>query len=103
VTHLRKMMLEELQRRHYSEATTQRYIPPHSYQIETAYSINNRGQYSAPQSVSEACTLCCYPRPTRKPSNYVDIVANHSASSAGCAVGLSNRFSSCRKVPLVIH
>src|SRR6202008_4823619 len=26
VTHLRKMMLEELQRRHYSEATTQRYI-----------------------------------------------------------------------------
>jgi hypothetical protein len=56
VTHLRKMMLEELQRRHYSEATTQRYIPPHSYQIETAYRINNRGQYSAPQSVSEACT-----------------------------------------------
>ena len=26
MTHLRKMMLEELQRRHYSEATTQRYI-----------------------------------------------------------------------------
>jgi len=26
VTHLRRMMLEELQRRHYSEATTQRYI-----------------------------------------------------------------------------
>jgi hypothetical protein len=26
VTHLRKIMLEELQRRHYSEATTQRYI-----------------------------------------------------------------------------
>jgi integrase/recombinase XerD len=26
VTHLRKMMLEELQRRHYSETTTQRYI-----------------------------------------------------------------------------
>jgi hypothetical protein len=26
VTHLRKMMLEELQRRHYSEATTRRYI-----------------------------------------------------------------------------
>jgi site-specific recombinase XerC len=26
VTHLRKMMLEEVQRRHYSEATTQRYI-----------------------------------------------------------------------------
>jgi integrase/recombinase XerD len=26
VTHLRKMMLEELQRRHYCEATTQRYI-----------------------------------------------------------------------------
>jgi integrase/recombinase XerD len=26
VTHVRKMMLEELQRRHYSEATTQRYI-----------------------------------------------------------------------------
>jgi integrase/recombinase XerD len=26
VTHLRKLMLEELQRRHYSEATTQRYI-----------------------------------------------------------------------------
>jgi hypothetical protein len=66
VTHLRRMMLEELQRRHYSEATTQRYTPPHSYQIETTYRINNRGQYSAPQSISEACTLCCYPRPTRK-------------------------------------
>jgi hypothetical protein len=26
VTHLRKMMLEELQRRNYSQATTQRYI-----------------------------------------------------------------------------
>ena len=26
MTHLRKMMLEELQRRHYSEATTRRYI-----------------------------------------------------------------------------
>ena len=26
MTHLRKIMLEELQRRHYSEATTQRYI-----------------------------------------------------------------------------
>src|SRR5579859_516958 len=26
VTHLRKMMLEELQRRHYSEATTRRYV-----------------------------------------------------------------------------
>ncbi len=26
MTHLRKMMLEELQRRHYSEATMQRYI-----------------------------------------------------------------------------
>jgi integrase/recombinase XerD len=26
VTHLRRIMLEELQRRHYSEATTQRYI-----------------------------------------------------------------------------
>ena len=26
MTHLRKMMLEELQRRHYSETTTQRYI-----------------------------------------------------------------------------
>jgi hypothetical protein len=26
VTHLRKILLEELQRRHYSEATTQRYI-----------------------------------------------------------------------------
>jgi hypothetical protein len=26
VTHLRKIMLEELQRRHYSEATTQGYI-----------------------------------------------------------------------------
>ena len=26
MTHLRKMMLEELQRRHYSEATTQRFI-----------------------------------------------------------------------------
>jgi integrase/recombinase XerD len=26
VTYLRKMMLEELQRRHYSEATTRRYI-----------------------------------------------------------------------------
>jgi len=26
VTHLRKMMLEELQRRHYSESTTPRYI-----------------------------------------------------------------------------
>src|ERR1700747_3928236 len=26
MTHLRTMMLEELQRRHYSEATTQRYI-----------------------------------------------------------------------------
>jgi len=26
VTHLRKMMLEELQRRHYSEATTRYYI-----------------------------------------------------------------------------
>jgi hypothetical protein len=42
VTHLRKIMLEELQRRHSSEAATQRYIPPHSYQIETAYRINNR-------------------------------------------------------------
>jgi integrase/recombinase XerD len=26
VTHLRRIMLEELQRRHYSQATTQRYI-----------------------------------------------------------------------------
>ena len=26
MTHLRKIMLEELKRRHYSEATTQRYI-----------------------------------------------------------------------------
>ena len=26
MTHLRKMMLEELQRRHYSEATTRRYV-----------------------------------------------------------------------------
>jgi len=26
MTHLRKIMLEELQRRHYSEATTQRYV-----------------------------------------------------------------------------
>ena len=26
MTHLRKIMLEELQRRHYSEATTRRYI-----------------------------------------------------------------------------
>ena len=26
MTHLRKMMLEELQRRHYSEETTHRYI-----------------------------------------------------------------------------
>jgi hypothetical protein len=43
VTHLRKMMLEKLQRRLYSEATTECYTPPHSYQIETAYRINNRG------------------------------------------------------------
>jgi hypothetical protein len=28
VTHLRKIMLEELQRRHYSEATTHYYIRP---------------------------------------------------------------------------
>ena len=26
MTHLRRIMLEELQRRHYSQATTQRYI-----------------------------------------------------------------------------
>ena len=28
MTHLRKIMLEELQRRHYSEATTRYYIRP---------------------------------------------------------------------------
>jgi hypothetical protein len=42
VTHLRRIMLEELQRRHYSQATTQRYIRAHAMILRTQESRSPR-------------------------------------------------------------
>ena len=58
VTHLRKMMLEELQRRNYSDTTIRRYL----HFVEASFSSPNRNRLGStlrltPNSVIEAVPM----------------------------------------------